>query len=477
MTTDFLIVSGTTVPKDYSWDIGNPLETTPTTVIADSTTEYISGYAPGVKVLFKPNITDLIYAGSPNVSATYTWNFGDYNNSVNNIAILPCQEIIEHTYILPGKYTVSLTNVQSKIDEPPEVLTDLCLGKHDIGWYWNNLICDDPQKTTWDETKCVPPLTAINRRPKWWDPEDRCLGKYCKSWQWSDLAPTGKNPVFWYQTYPYGDFTKRWKNETNDTQCDFEDTITIDVTEQTALKQFIVEVKEIMPIASIYNDTIPLTGYSPYTFKLSPKHTKTGSFPIDRIDWSPGDGTSIKTITRYVIPDEKFFTYNGTYFNDPADPRNYDFVYTITRNSSNYPVFYPSLTCYSACTNSSDACSIVVGPILLEPQSQNIKLLKTKNTTKGDFYGIEINNNLTLLTNLTNSQPLTHAAPTQPTSPVKQLVEPVSIIYFGNTGENYPPLFTPSCTYTPSEPTLFYLTTEENELSAIFLEDATLLYK
>ena len=121
MTTDFEIISGTTVPQNYFWDIGNPLETTPTTVIADSTTQYISGYAPGLKVLFKTNISNLIYAGFPNVSATYTWNFGDYYNSANNLAVLPCQEVVEHTYIMPGKYSVRLTNVQAKEEQP---LTD-----------------------------------------------------------------------------------------------------------------------------------------------------------------------------------------------------------------------------------------------------------------------------------------------------------------------------------------------------------------
>jgi hypothetical protein len=480
MTTDFQIISGTTVPETYFWDIGNPLETTPTTVIADSTTEYISGYAPGVKVIFKPNITDLIYAGFANVSATYIWNFGDYYNSASNIAVLPCQEIIEHTYVLPGKYNVSLTNIQSKENQPQGDEDDKCFGKYKIGWYWDNLKKTDLRKTTWNETMCFPPATAVNKRPKWWSEEDKCFQKFCKVWNWKDLSPAGKNPLFWYQTYKYGDYYKRWDYEANLTVCTVDEAkATIDTTEQTAIKTYIVEVKEIMPVAAIYNNTIPLTGYSPYTFRLSPIHSKTGSFPIDRIEWNAGDGTSTKIVTRYSTPDSKYFTYNNAYFSDPQDPRNYDFVYTITRNANTYPVFYPSLTCYSASTNSSDSCSIIVGPILLQPQTKSIQLLKAKNTIKGDFYGIEIDKNITILTTLTSSETKTQATviQTQPTSPVKQVVNTDPIIFFGNTGENYPPPFTPSCTYTPSEPTLIYLTTEENELSGIFLEDTTLLYK
>ena len=353
----------------------------------------------------------------------------------------------------------------------------LCTYK--IGWYWNNLRSTQLENTTWDETRCVPPASAVNKRPKSWDLEGRCFQKYCKVWNWYELSPTGKNPVRWRQTYRYGGFFKKWQYEANDTVCNYDDVAkeTIDVTEQTVLKSFIVDVKEIMPIAVIYNETLPLTGYSPYTFKLSPIHCKTGSFPIDRIDWDPGDGGAVKTVSRYTAPDNTYFSYNNAYFNDPLDPRNYDFTYTIIRNSNTYPVFYPSLTCYSASTNSYDSCSITVGPVLLQPQTQNIQLLKAKNTTKGDFYGIEINKNITVLTTLTGANISKTTVPAQPKSPIKQLTNTTPVIYFGNTGENYPPLYIPTCKYTPSEADLLYLVREEDGETAITLEDTTLLYK
>jgi hypothetical protein len=482
MTTNFIIASGITVPSNYFWDLGNPLETTPTTVIADSTTEYISGYAPGVKVIFKPEITDLIYSDFPNVSSTYIWNFGDFYNSTNNTVVFTCKDtVVEHTYILPGKYSVSLTNIQSKENQPlePETFFEPCYGKHGIGWQWDGLQCSQFNQTTWDETMCIPPATANKIRSKWWDEEGKCFEQYCKVWNWRDLKLNGKNPIFWYQVFRYGEFAKRWQYEVNETVCEIDDVVkaTVETTEQIALKTFIVEVKEILPVASITNTTYPLTGYSPFTFKLSPIHTKTGSFPIDRIDWEPGDGSSIKTVTRYSKPDEKYFTYNNAFFSDPLDPRNYDFVYTISRNNDSYPVFYPSLTCYSASTNSYDSCSIVVGPILLQPQPQNIFLIKNKRTTKGDFYGVEINKNITLLTTLTSPTKQTSIPLNIPSSPVRQKTDFEPVTFFGNTGTDYPPLFVPSCEYTPSEYSLFYFVTEENSLSAISLEDESFMYK
>lgn len=483
MTTDFSVISGTTVPKDYFWDFGKPLETTPTTVVADSRTDYISGYAPAVKVVFKSDIRDPIYGSAPNISATYIWNFGDYYNSINNIAILPCiDSTLEHTYILPGKYNVSLTNIQSKELEPPQTADEQCFGRHGIGWYWDNLDSSRTlTKTTWDETMCVPPVTAVNKRFKWWDDEGRCFQKFCKFWNWRDLSIIGRNPVFWFQTYSFETFFKRWEFEVNEQICEAEPEATLESTEQVALKTAIVEVIELMPVATIFSNTTPLTGQSPFTFSLSPKFCKTGSFPIDRIEWSAGDGSPIKIVTRYSSPDNRFFTFNNTYFDDPQDPRNYDFTYTLIRNNDTYPVFYPSLTCYSACTNSSDSCSIVLGPILLEPQNQDIQILKVKNNNAGEIYGIEINKNMTVLSTTAKNKDITVQI-SQPSSPVKPNATKQPVIYFGNTGEGFPPEFVPSCEYVPSEYDYLFFETEESgtlftETTAITLDDGLLLYK
>jgi len=480
-TTNFQIVSGTSVPSNYFWDMGRPLETAVTETIADTFTDYISGFAPAVKVVFQSDVQGTI---EPGVSASYIWNFGDYYNANNNEAVFECRDsLVEHTYILPGKYNVSLTNTQSKLAIPPATGNERCNGKYDIGWYWANTECERSRvgtATTWDETMCFPPATAINIRPKWWDDEGSCFQKYCKYWNWQNLAIIGKNPVFWFQTRPLFRFFKRWGFEANDAVCEDELKTILEVTEQTALKTAIVEVIEIKPTAVIYNISSPLTGVSPFAFTLSPKFCKTGSFPIDRIEWNAGDGSSIKTITRYSEPNSEYFIYNNTYFDDPQDPRNYDFIYTINRNRDMYPVFYPSLTCYSACTNSSDSCSIVIGPIELEPQSFDVEILKTKNTIEGEYYGVEINNNITLLTTLTSNK--IAVTPTQPSTPIKQITKTKKLVYFGNTGEGFPPNYTPDCNYIPSEYDYIYFEIEESQDStpdilAILLEQDLLLYK
>jgi hypothetical protein len=475
MTTDFIVKSGLTVLSDYTWDMGRPLETNPTKVIADSRTDYVSGYAPALKVVFESVINNLIYgeksqpltSETRNPSGVYIWNFGDYYNNNSNIAVLDCRNtLVEHTYILPGKYTVTLTNIQSVEKLPPDFSNTPCFGKHNMGWFWDNLVCTNRNSTTWDEAMCFPPATAVNPKPKWWDQEGDCFQKHCRYWNWLDLSIVGKNPVFWFQTEPIGKLFKRWNYEVNETPCEDELKSTIESTEQIAVKTAIVEVIEIKPIASIYNSTTPLTGVSPYTYTLSPKFCKPGSFPIDRIEWNPGDGSSIKVVTRYGNPDDNYFTHTNTFFDDPRDPRNYDFTYTINRNSNTYSIFYPSLTCYSASTNTCDSCSVTVGPIQLEPQPQNIHLLKTKNSLDKEVYGLQINKNITVLTNLTGSNNSTSSNQVKyPTSPVRQTTTPKQLVYFGQTGEGFPPEYTPTCTYTPGEYTDYlFLELEESEI-------------
>lgn len=487
MITDFTIVGGETVPETYTWDIGNPLETTPTTTAAFNTVvdvsgtlvPYISGYAPGLKVVFDPFVADLPYTEFANTSATYIWNFGDYYNSETNTQINTCLAQAEHIYMMPGKYRVSFTNIQTKENQPTETGDDLCFGKHGIGWFWNNLERFVPgtlsalrtNRTTWDEAACDGP------KNKWWDAESKCFGSYCKFWSWYALNKAevgGLNPVTWTETLRDGPFFAFWTTGVNTLVCELFEKRTLDVTEQTIVKDAIVEVVEKLPVASIQVVTSLLTGTSPFSTQLSPKFIKLGSFPIDKIIWNPGDGTPDITITRYSVPDPNYFVYTNTYFSDPQDPRNYDFVYTYKRNINDYPIFYPSLTCYNAATNSSDSCSVAIGPIELEPIKNDIELLKVKKTTEGNVYGIELDDNISFLTNKPDSNSVIQTTNT-PSSPIRK-IQTGSIIYFGNTGENYPPVYTPSCPYVPSEPELEYLTLEENDI-AITLEDETLLYK
>jgi uncharacterized delta-60 repeat protein len=102
MSTCFSIITGETLTKDYSWDIGIPFtpQTEQVTTSAFSTTSYISGYAPGLRVEFANNFV------SPD--SFYIWNFGDFYNEINNLVYTEGLSSVDHTYLVPGTYTVSL---------------------------------------------------------------------------------------------------------------------------------------------------------------------------------------------------------------------------------------------------------------------------------------------------------------------------------------------------------------------------------
>jgi len=196
MTTDFFIISGSTVPQNYKWDIGNPFSPGVDEIPAYSTTNYVSGYAPGLKVLFANNsVPESISEFSEIEYISYNWDFGDYYNDSNNNVSLSCIIPVEHIFIMPGKYTVTLTQVntitQTIVDAPPE----LCLDKYRINWYWTNLECFQIDAKTWDETAC------LSSFPKWWDSELACFQKHCRIWNWEKLRCFDtENRVRWSET-------------------------------------------------------------------------------------------------------------------------------------------------------------------------------------------------------------------------------------------------------------------------------------
>lgn len=443
MFTEFSIISGVTVSKDYSWDHGIPLTGTNIVNVTPNTgSSYISGYAPGVKVFFKNNsISDSDFS-----KITYNWDFGDYyNNSSNNISI-PCTNNIEHIFIMPGIYTITLTHRQSKIRQDFDYVanSDYCKSKYDFRWFWDNMVSVSGDSLTWDETGCTAKYS------KWWDNEVACFAKYCKFWNWFDLRSAqneGINPVTWEETYQGNDFEKKWEFEANSTLCDsgkeatFIDTLV--ASEQTYTITNTVEVLEIKPQAFLYSYTHPVTGVAPFAVHLTPKFTIPGSFAIERIDWDFGDGSSVQTVWRHQPPTSTLFTLTSTFSADPKDPRNYDAIYTYKRALNTYPVFYPSITAYSGSTNSHDACSIVIGPVSLSSVSSKLHILKTKALDNSNFYALQVDRNTTFVATQTSGRVLLPTITTPP-NPIKNVI-PQTIVYKGNPGTGYPPVFNPPC--------------------------------
>jgi hypothetical protein len=459
MITNFEVLSAYTVPETYSWDLGAPFRSVLTNEKAYSTTVYVSGYAPGVHVI-------IANTSQPDFSYDllgYYWDFGDYYNLDSNTFTLSCPSLVDHYYIMPGIYNIILTQKAVKTSGSLTLGENLCRGKFNIRWNWTILECGSTEQKKWDETTCV--RLSGNWTPKWWDDEGKCFQRHCKYWSWYDLAnqPARANPIRWRDTATDEDFEKKWQFENNDIDCtnrnDFEYQETINSFNFTEIKFGVVEVKELPPKAGLkllFKETF---GISPYTVILSPFGSKPGSFPIDRIDWDLGDGSPIKTVTRFTAPTDPKFIFTNKFSNDIRDVRNYDLEHTYYRTKDSYSVFYPSITCYSANTNTPDSCSTTVGPILL-PDRPDETLIKIRNTLDGNLYVFDSNHYVTFLT---NSVLLTSTSK-KITEPPNRLVDTSNLTFDSTnyTGEDYPPPFVLACRDTIPGFTETFITTEDS---------------
>jgi len=468
MITNFNIVSAVTVPRDYSWDKGIPFTNNLTTknifsseafvpgetdsssynepinpdnpFVLNTNTNYISGYAPGVRIVLQnTSIPNPEY-----FNAYYEWNFGDYYNNTGTYT-LSCLSQIEHTYILPGTYTVSLKLKQIKVNSQLITEDPTCRGLYGIKWFWDDLRQNNENNLTWNQLTCNTPVTASFKLKKWWTDEADCLQKYCLFWSWGQTREIdGRNPVTWSQSDSFGEYSKTWEFENNDIECFIPEAKylqSFQPIEQDYIIQNFIEVKELLPVAGLYSVTQPVSGTSPYTIQLTPRTTKLGSFPLEKIDWNFGDGTPTITITRNSLSTENLI-FTNTFSADPNDVRNFDILHTYYLTKNNYPIFYPSLTCYSSNTNSNDSCCITIGPIGLTNQNFDFNLIKVKNTNDGDLYAFNINNSLVFNTNNTEVSSIKNI--NYPPTKIRNSYNE-QVLYTGNPGDNYPPPYTPTC--------------------------------
>ena len=437
-STSFQISSYQTVNPNFIWDQGVPvLSSLP---VGTTAATAITGYSPGLLVSFQnKSASDTRNTGNPLV--TYNWNFNDYYNVATNTTSLTGTDTVTHTYIMPGTYYPSLNHIQATIQgvKDPNSLTRQCLGDYNQNWYWDNFNSLTSPKGSanlnllqWDR------LNSTALYPKTWDSSDKCLQKYCLSWSWRLLKSTSTTPITWSQAKTNGQYSKIWRYEPNDTVCTQQiaqsQTVTL-VQDETIQNTCIITVLEKLPVAGMYCVTPPpLTAINQLTVQLTPRTTVTGSFPIDKIIWDLGDGTPLKTVSRYSTPVDLSLTATNVFSSDVSDVRNYDVIHTYYRNSKNtYPVFYPSLTCYSANTNTSDSCCLTIGPITLSSAPSVTHLLKTKNTISGNMFVFGINDNISFTTNaiLTASTvlPVSNIPPSTLKSSLSSIVS-----YTGNPG-------------------------------------------
>jgi len=479
MQTSFYILCAQTVPDSYIWDKGVPFDgsVATTVLVPDSTTTYVSGYAPGVRVVFQN--TSIPEAGFDYI--TYNWNFGDYYNDTNNFVSLSCISSIDHVYVMPGTYKVTLGLVQTRTKDDLASGQDLlCRGKYGIRWFWNDLNGSpvnglpngpfaDENALTWDETK---PGTKYEKQ---WAEELECFGKHCTIWSWQSLQ--NGYPTTWEVTQSDAIKEKKWMVEDNDTICNVNDATFLQTTnkiEQTITTTEIV-VKEKPPIAGMYSITRPTAGYTPFTVRLTPRTTKTGSFPIDRIDWNFGDGSPIKTVTRFAPPSGADIVVNDildplAFPGDPTDVRNFDILHTYTVNRDTYPVFYPSLTCYSACTNTSDSCSITIGPITLSSHPVETHLVKARNTLKGNIYTFNVDGNVAFTTTTLTTAQANIVTYNTPITKIRDTFGYWDPGITGNPGlSSYPPIYAINCGSRPEDLTTFIATESATVVSNVMI--------
>jgi hypothetical protein len=117
MATSFTIISGNTVPSNYSWDFGAPFTSTSPLVSTNilPVDSIITGYAPGVKVFINNDSTPATTTPEATaISSTYSWDFGDHYNNKNNNYTTSCSGSISHVYIMPGTYSITLTRTDTK---------------------------------------------------------------------------------------------------------------------------------------------------------------------------------------------------------------------------------------------------------------------------------------------------------------------------------------------------------------------------
>jgi hypothetical protein len=174
------------------------------------------------------------------------------------------------------------------------------------------------------------------------------------------------------------------------------------------MSNFYLSVVEIPPTAYLYSSDLisydALDYTFPFTLRLTPKYSQTGSFPIDNIVWDLGDGSPRFVKRRWddntilsAVSSDMFprFIYNGARPGDINDPRNYDVVYTYNVIGDNiFDSFYPSITTIASSTSTTNEAAYTVGPITSPAFNKNITLLQTELKSNGKLVIGQIGNDI-----------------------------------------------------------------------------------
>ena len=268
-------------------------------------------------------------------------------------------------------------------------------------WQWYNFTCAPNDNlrninATWQNTSFQNSEQLI-----WRDVGSPCLNLPYKetSWKWQSqtcstplTSSAASNSYMWDEVSCDGNNRKTWDEAS--INC-FETPYTLFRVAKKYVKEMLLRVIEIPPVAYLHVNQSNNFNHriSPYTVTLSPRFVKSGSFPIEKIEWDLGDGSPIITQKRWDINKDPVFLYTGAYSLDWDDPRNFDVIHTYTVNPTTGYTFYPSLTCYASSTHTTDCVAGIVGPLKLKEFEEtdndsaengfNLRLLQNELTESG----------------------------------------------------------------------------------------------
>lgn len=287
---------------------------------------------------------------------------------------------------------------------------DLRTQRGTIYWQWQNL------------TNLYDVGSSRNKKIKWSDtstinPIDYCFGKYCLDWKWSERSSNEETKATWNILSKNEALEKQWI----DSKICYEPEVlpvddTFQLYKQTWFqaanlcyeappkllaktempeKEIFVKILEILPIAYLSAGQAELAEdrISPLTVRLTPKFTRAGSFPIEKIVWDLGDGSPLLEQRRWAPTTDGPFIFSGALSADSQDPRNYDVIYTYSVTDNNTFSFYPSITAYSSNTHTYDCAATIVGP-LIPDQKALFKVIQTEFSEYGSVILGEIDNNI-----------------------------------------------------------------------------------
>lgn len=421
MSATFDFFSIKTVPSTYSWDVNGLPRGTSFPFVTDSSlltsasnnsqgVEYF-GYAPFVSLSLSSSVGTI----SPSaVAVRRVTDFGDYYNSESNLLVSPTlsNEAFCHNYIMPGLYSIKMTQTEYLLVETQgtaagcvyiQPLTDI--ERFPLSWQWYNFLCESPSPyntpVTWSQAEFQQPEQLV-----WSETNGPCYALNAStsqtSWIWNNVtcnltANPLANSTKWDDTKCDSPLNTRWE-QLSGSACQGSTTqFTLSATSETFTKELYLRVLEIPPKCYLAVQSAPSSKVSPYTVQLTPRYTRCGSFPIEKIVWDLGDGSPLLVQRRASINDNPKFVYTNRFNTDWKDPRNYDIVHTYNRTSRSQFSFYPSITAYTSSTSTSDCASIIIGPLSAsEFQNETVSILQNELTDHGKVLIGEVSNSVAL---------------------------------------------------------------------------------